>query len=249
MAHPLDSARLKVGRAWQHIEQLNIEGRTFIEMQPYALGGEKADGDDDIWIVRAIVRRPVPEHWSLVFGDAVHNLRCALDHIVFQSAEILGGGSTKQTQWPVITDKGWNPDRDPRLAHVPQVHRTRIASHQPSANPRRFDWIAKLDELDKADKHRVLGRTIAAPTGGEIVKSPEIIEVIAPSVPMEMEDGAEILRLRLAPGTVPATVSMEANFRLAPMFGFGKTYVAPEGLRDWSYGVLKIIDTFAPDFG
>jgi hypothetical protein len=249
VAHPLDSARLKVSRAWKHIEQLNVEGRAFIETQPYTLGSEKADGDDDIWIVRAIVRRPIPEHWSLIFGDAVHNLRSALDHIVYQSAEVLGSGAVKQTQWPVVTDRDKGlPENDARLAHVPDFHRARIASYQPFANPAKFDWLAKLDELDKADKHRVLGRTVGAPTGGKLTKSPGIIEVIPPRVPMQMEDGAEILRVRLAPGTPVTEVSMQADFVLTAMFGFDKTYVATDGLRDWSYGVLKIIEAFAPEF-
>lgn len=250
VAHPLDSARSKVSRSWQHIEQLKIEARTFIEMQPYTLGSKQSDGDDRIWIVYAIVRRPVPEHWSLIFGDAVHNLRSALDHIVYQSAEILGSGAVKQTQWPVITEGGkWIPEDDARLAHVPDDHRTRIAGYQPFVNPAKFDWLAKLDELDKADKHRVLGRTVAAPTGGDLTKSPGIIEVIPTNVPMQMEDGAEIFRVKLAPGIVSTEVGMQANFRLAPMFGFGQTYVAPDGLTTWSYNVLKIIEAFAPEFG
>ena len=46
------------------------------------------------------VRAPIPVDLSLVIGDAVHNLRSALDHLAWQLVLANGQTPTTQTAYP-----------------------------------------------------------------------------------------------------------------------------------------------------
>jgi hypothetical protein len=65
VAHPLDGARLKVERCWQHLEQFNAESRSFFETQPYAFSVAPAYDDPRQGAIYVRTRRQIPEHIGL----------------------------------------------------------------------------------------------------------------------------------------------------------------------------------------
>jgi hypothetical protein len=70
--------KLKIDRAKKHIQELEAAIRSFEETQPYALFA-----DDDhrtrecVWSVA--LQKDIPRVFSSIIGDAIHNLRAAID--------------------------------------------------------------------------------------------------------------------------------------------------------------------------
>jgi len=75
---PFLSSRLKIERAKCHICELNSEITEFLSRDPYRIIIEEGpDSGQCSWTIR--VREEVPIHFPTIIGDAVHNLRTALD--------------------------------------------------------------------------------------------------------------------------------------------------------------------------
>lgn len=70
--------KLKVKRANQHITDLNKEILTYIRRKPYVMVVDAQTVPGQVSL-RVKQRIKLPEHWPLVIGDAIHNLRSALD--------------------------------------------------------------------------------------------------------------------------------------------------------------------------
>jgi hypothetical protein len=80
---PFDHSRFKLKRSRQHIGELVEQIRAFLRREPFYL--EVAKGvtpDAKRWIVR--VREEVPVEFCAIIGDALHNLRAALDLMAVQ---------------------------------------------------------------------------------------------------------------------------------------------------------------------
>ena len=73
--------KLKVERAKEHIAELEALVRSFNESKPHEFFVEKDDktGED---VIRVRIHKAVPKRTSIIVGDAVHNLRSALDQLV-----------------------------------------------------------------------------------------------------------------------------------------------------------------------
>lgn len=68
---------LKVERASFHINDLAGKINRFIERKPYVVVAENYGNGELAWTVR--VKEDIPSDWATIVGDAVHNLRDALD--------------------------------------------------------------------------------------------------------------------------------------------------------------------------
>lgn len=95
--------------------------------------------------------------WSSRFGDAVHNLRAALDLLTFELCHIDGTGpeKPKQVSFPVLDDsRKW--DKQTRtLSSIPLSFLQRIADVQPwhTEDPSTH-LLTLITALDNLDKHR-----------------------------------------------------------------------------------------------
>jgi hypothetical protein len=71
----------KITRARRHITEAGAECASFFAGHPYAVivEGAPTTAGADFRIWRIHVREQLPEHLSAIIGDAVHNLRSALD--------------------------------------------------------------------------------------------------------------------------------------------------------------------------
>jgi hypothetical protein len=127
---------------------------------------------------RVRLRRSPPPELALIVGDAVHNLRTALDHTVYEAARKHAGGSlTPQIEqslmFPIINPARGRRDRFDEAARsclrgVPKPVCEFIEQEQPyhwsdgEENGYRFHWLWRVHELDRIDKHRRLTVTAAA---------------------------------------------------------------------------------------
>src|SRR5437870_6447911 len=100
------SARLKIKRTYEHIDQLGAAIDGFVRGDFYDLVIQ-SDPDDVFHDVLKLIPKPLPDAVSLAAGDAVHNLRSALDHAMWESI-FLGTGvtpsETSATNFPIRQD-------------------------------------------------------------------------------------------------------------------------------------------------
>jgi hypothetical protein len=97
------SSRAKIGRAQRHIDELQSAFEVFLQTDFCQLRVSE-DPNDGTGIVSVESVASLPQEISLIIGDAVHNLRAALDHAIVQ---ILGNRGKKEA-FPVAKDKN-NP--------------------------------------------------------------------------------------------------------------------------------------------
>lgn len=89
----IDGCLAKLDRADEHLEALSAETLAFLRSRPIELRGEM-DKDIGRYSVRIRLKERPPVRLGLIVGDAVHNLRAALDHLATNLA-ILGGAKTR----------------------------------------------------------------------------------------------------------------------------------------------------------
>lgn len=157
--HRLDGCEARLVRAGQHLRYLD----SAIQRFPHASGNgvrEYLDHERREYKVVAVVRRELPVlKWGVVIGEALYNMRSALDHLVWQLVLENRGRPSKHTSFPVVT----NPKKFAQkgLGSLVGVHEDAIAlikSFQPfngwkdSAGGISALWL--LDELCNVDKHR-----------------------------------------------------------------------------------------------
>lgn len=114
----------------------------------------------------ADVKKTCPEIWGVLIGEFVHNLRSALDHLVWELVIHATGDppTSKKTQFPIFqTPEGYESRSEPYIRGVSSAAEAMIRATQPfnalepAKNPL---WM--LHELSNFDKHRTLHVTAMA---------------------------------------------------------------------------------------
>src|SRR5260370_1702342 len=105
MGHPLDGVRAKIIRAEEHLAPI----KTIIE-SGLDKGHVISERDPDVTTCRFTLKLPAPDlQLSIMIGECVHNLRSALDHIVWQLVLVNNQTPIKENMFPVCqTVHGFN---------------------------------------------------------------------------------------------------------------------------------------------
>lgn len=209
---PVRSWDRKLDRAEEHIEALAKAIEAFVGTDPYAVDRRlDAEGADHVYFFSRFT--DPPDSIALLVGDAVHNLRASLDHIVFslaqEGAKAAGISMTKRAetsiQFPIAVSPENFDDQvgSHRLRFVAPEAKAVIERLQPywlsPGQPER-SWIAGINSLDITDKHRTipaLGTVVSyyaftAPAGED---QPQVIPRM---VAGEWGVSAEIVRYRFS---------------------------------------------------
>lgn len=152
----IDSAQLKIDRAEEHITDLN---KLFCEKPPfsYILETNTKTGERATFAKK---NEPVIAAGALICGDAIHNLRSALDHaywkIVFPVAK--GEGGAAKVQFPFSeTAARLNEAIKRNLAHkVSPAFLQALEYLKPHGEMGGNELLYLLHRLDIIDKHRLL---------------------------------------------------------------------------------------------
>jgi hypothetical protein len=223
---------LKLDRATEHVQALQAAQEDFLAGKPYAyrrtIEGGTREGEGTSHVFRWERYTAPPHRVGLIAGDAVHNARSALDHLVValaeQGARKLGITMTEKVeaglQFPIVTshDDFVKQVRRGRLEHIECTTRTVIEGHQPyrvSTDPARAQLV-KLARLDNADKHRMIVPVGNAASVGGVMEIPGA-KMEGPSdlpFPGERygEPGTEIFRIVLDTPQREADVPCELHF-------------------------------------
>jgi hypothetical protein len=179
MTLDLSSAEAKIARAMDHRRALERQLKIEVEEDgPYASRFSEVDpqtGWCDVFLVPQNIRKP---RLGVIFGDVVHNLRCALDYIVTELAEASNTPLTNKHQFPIYRDK--------------KVYKTSVGTVSASIssgplkgikhglglieqlqpyhlkpNPRQ-DPLWHIHRFSNADKHRQVAAMLPIPEPGQV---------------------------------------------------------------------------------
>jgi hypothetical protein len=96
----------------------------------------------------------IPADLPLAISDAVHNMRAALDYLVYQLAKLDSGAFQDDTQFPIADDKNsFDDSARKRLKWLDRHHVDRIELLQPYND---IKWTRNLRDISNRDKHRDL---------------------------------------------------------------------------------------------
>jgi len=208
----LAGVRAKIDRAQHHFIDLHERIRVALELPegkdtspPYKT---EVDGQFRQFLtIKRAKGEPLDSALPLIVGDCIHNLRSALDHLIYQLAILNGCGAkgARNTLFPICITPGDFADISKRkvapfvsgaaLAEIEDIQPYRT-TNMPDAAP-----LWHLAQIDNADKHRVLvvlGHkfkpvAFAVSAGGE-----DFSHDISESEWKPAEDGAEILRFEFS---------------------------------------------------
>ena len=162
MTAVLPNHQLKLDRALYHLQSLERETTIWLENKPYRLIHDvDIQSGDKLLVVEPL--EPVPPKLALIAGDCLHNLRSALDNLVYELAvaykgEPLSKSIERDIAFPILRVDGQESAKKLKRM-IRGVHpgaQAIIKELQPytrgSELPRYLLW--NLNELSNKDKHR-----------------------------------------------------------------------------------------------
>ena len=158
-----ESAKLKIKRAKQHIIELNRVVDTYSAQHPLRIF-RSFDGKASQVTYRVKAKIPMPTEIPLVIGDAIHNLRSALDLLIY---EMVGdkcetAGQRKNVQFPFSKSAqslgGTIKTRQVHRAGEKVVQEIHGLEPYPGGN----ETLYAIYTLDVTDKHKLIIPTISS---------------------------------------------------------------------------------------
>jgi hypothetical protein len=227
---------LKLGRARRALDELReaVDGYRYGNNFHVHQVPDPAAGGIDL-ILRVTTPPPLDE-WALVFGDGVHNVRAALDHLAWQ----LDPQPDRSTTFPIYAakPKNWPPTA---VAKMPKAVQHILESLQPyheTAAGRDVDLhpLNTANVLDIRDKHRTLIVAIGA-LAGDIISGLPLGATSVSGLWQEFRDGAQVNSVYLpagasAPG-LSCTPSFDAVLAERPWIDASLLYVLEKVLIEW----------------
>jgi hypothetical protein len=163
----LESARHKLKRAEEHLDALDAGIRAYFDTNPHRVTQQRDGHGRGIMEVEVV--RDFPPELALIAGDAAHNLRSVVDHVVYA---VSAGRYRRSSYFPVCTrqadyigprEDDRVPMREDGLRGIPEGLLTIFDAAQPylrldSAHTHPLACVARLDN---ADKHRAIQPALA----------------------------------------------------------------------------------------
>jgi hypothetical protein len=140
------------------VERLNAvcaEAKAFEYGKGYVLSKkpEVRSPEEVVYRCFAVPKKPLPDDWPLVIGDAIQNIRSSLDHAVYTAAKGKG-----RTQFPIFEDPcDFQVIGRKDITRLPAPIRAIIEQAQPFntiIGKPSSDALAVLADFSNHDKHR-----------------------------------------------------------------------------------------------
>lgn len=245
-------------------------GEPGVDPKPYEISGEFRPHSRE-YVFTGKLTKPLDDLllWGVIFGDAIHNLRSALDHLVWQLVLLNGKTPSGANQFPICDtganywSAGWKDGkktpstREWRLEGVSDAHKALIDEMQPYRTrvpPRTTRALSALRDLSNYDKHRLVHLTAFAVD----LQSQEALDnLLVPNADAGQRIGARFEPFRFDQETEVFAVEYscqgpnpDVGVQGQPTLGIGMS--EPElRLRDIQALAIQIgemIEVFAPDF-
>ena len=251
------SCRAKLERADMHLDALYRHIDSWSNPNPCRIERESnADGSEHLFRFR-IDRDPPVWNWAADMGDALHNLRCALDHIVYAFAMLHTRKNPpdgdSQLAFPICSDpKYFKAATKKRLQGIDSNVIAAIERTQPynRTKPNGFAPLWYLAQLNDIDKHRLMPLAVFGAHHDEIVTdaAPGTFQALWNT--SALIDGAPMLRLILTEPNPSVYVDLKAtgaivlNLKDHPLWG-----VIPlmKALRTETHLICRYLSMFGSD--
>ncbi|HEV3318293.1 MAG TPA: hypothetical protein VG053_00990 [Solirubrobacteraceae bacterium] len=231
----LAGVRAKLDRASTQLEALDDEIQRFRKCEAYSISGE-FDAESSNYIFRLHIHEWPPIEWGVLSGEIIHNMRSALDNIIYQLVLRAKGKPGKWNVYPFCTKLpkrgfskamiGTSKHRGP-LAGVGHEAITIIERTQPYHGGMAEQLLA-LDALWNIDKHKFLMPlffTLDDPeTLGPVFRANEDTNIVGQIEYADTgwhEDGAKLVVVPLEVVGPNPKVDMDGEFPLDITFGRG----------------------------
>jgi hypothetical protein len=179
---------------------------------------------------------------SIIVGEAVYNLRAALDYLVYELAALDSKSIQENTQFPICdTERKFDDARKRHLAGVSSQHVLAIEEYQPYRN---CQWTRTLRDISNPDKHRELTLCEERMSGDFTIRvgTPERIEWDASNntVPTSVPVGGTI--------DVGANEHVRIEGLISLYIEFADGLRVIDTLKELKASVAALLDRFDPEF-
>lgn len=261
----LDGPRSKVDRAKEHIGDLESTIERFFESDPYKISiKDNPQSGKREWVVTEVA--DLPTSLALITGDAVHNLKSALDHLIWQLVIANGGKPDEmRTEFPIWgSEAKFEAGKPGNAKGISEGALKVLYGLKPYKGGNAALWL--LSRLDIIDKHRLVlavgtayeslqynigarvrAKANDAPGQEWLAKVPDVILPILPEGKYPVEPGVPVFS---APLEDESHDDVKFRFGIA----LGESEV-PEGepvlkvLGELTGFANEVIDLFAPLIG
>jgi hypothetical protein len=214
---------LKLGRAEEHFSTVKSDLIAWKESQPYIVTKKSDANGSRHSLIIEIKGSPPLDRCSVVSGDCIHNLRAALDNLVYAVAVQESGADPPpkfmDLQFPITDTPRGFADKKWRIASLSDRTQTRIERAQPYNRPHTElpPLLRLLSDFDNTDKHRRLNVVITNVGGGKFsfTPLPDQPIFIPPHVEFlrgAVESGAEIAWFTIHPPQRDVDYHYKASF-------------------------------------
>lgn len=216
------------------------EAKSWLDTKPYTLRTDRR-GQTDEYVVRFDQAPVVPWRLNCLIGDVVHNLRAALDHLVYRIAVIESRldppPKHARLAFPIaLTVEEFERKANNCRGDLSDAIWAGLKDQQPfsthAADPRRsYLWL--LEELDIVDRHREFSLMVAALSGSHVAPTGSGLSLIAFGPRRLIKDNADLVLYRSANPDVGVNVvpALEIAFDARHPFSGGQSVrVIIEGL-------------------
>lgn len=253
--HPLDGARRKLKRARRKIDNLETELRQWLAANPH-VPLQEPHPEYDVLFVRAGLPRPPEDDWSLEVGEAMGQVRSALDHLVQQLVTANGKNPTGSHAFPIYTKEERFQRR--KISGIDLRWKTEIESLQPYESPDSLEQnpLFRLNALTQFDKHWDINPVIigsqALQVGSQVILHTSEkfaggwIDMLLPPFIGHPVDGAVVAGAAFE--TFDEEARFDLNLSLACRVVFGKGMVGTDDMRSIIRVVDEILARFEPAF-
>jgi hypothetical protein len=219
----VEGVRSKLLRAYEHLKLLEIEMNAFNGRQPYSTI-KKVNVDQSEHIFRLKLCEEIPARWGVILGEAVHDMRSALDQSINLLSTEWTGHPVKNSHFPIFTDPdafGRTSKNHPTGAPGSGLYGIRgidpkvreVVERLQPYQGRNTDLLT-LHLLWNQDKHNIVGDWGAQTSGDS--SNITIVNAVGPcEVTVQnriIHDGEELIRLRFDGPNPQAGVLIDLPF-------------------------------------
>jgi hypothetical protein len=253
MSNPLASVREKIFRAEEHLAPIKTSIEACLDKCHVI-----SERDPDVTTFRFTLNLPTPDlRLSIMIGECLHNLRSALDHIVWQLVLVNTQTPIKENMFPVCeTVDGFNRQASRQRLHgISVAAQTLIEGLQPYAAgyPVHLHPLWVVNQLNNIDKHRALVLAAVYGSNATISATHEPTGLVFGEISgiETLRDGA-IITIRCADINLAKEMNMQIKTQLSVVFE--ETPVNGFEVNSIMCGVVKfikdrVIPTFEPLLG
>jgi hypothetical protein len=171
--------------------------------------------DSTQYVSHLRIIEPPPIDWAIRFGEAVHNMRSALDHVIYQLTIRHHGGPLAKTGFPIFLDREpFERFGQAQIRGLLPAAQAVIEGLQPYHAPKPKDTVLwNLQESWNQDKHRIVQLMAAVSRKSSLA--------VVPPVPCRTmlfnglhEDGAKIAEIIFREPSPHVKVHFEIQFQI-----------------------------------